>query len=636
MESVGAASRVRVECALLPGGVARLRVAWLLAADIVKLGAGSQQASAGVCLEFARGRIRNVPTLPEFGPSGRESPPASRKWLLVLLLILLLGSWVRICDLDERSFSHVESYFPGIGYPDHVSDPTSRLDFWTNLRWALNDVHGPLWYVLMLPYAELFGTSLFVIRAQAVIFGVFSIALMYVLGTLLKDRLTGVLAAAFLAFNGHHLFWSQTARFYAMACMLSLLSTWLLIRSVRDQRKSRWPPALYLGVTCAGLLTLHYFWAVLVTQMLWALLMTLAKEKPSGSLLRGQVLLFIAASPLLTLVVYQARPMFLGDRPLAAVKGYLTFGFLFEPNPIAISSPEWLIWLSAILPWLALLLLGFSVLARKTKTPATQVDEPRAPTRIVLGIATVASCVVILFAVNAAAAVFPHKTTLLRSTVLLPLAACAFAWSVQFFAERRASRFLWLPRVGLHLEHDRLLVILMATVPVSLIAALSLLVPFFAPRAMLLFTPFLLILLAYGVSFVTTKKRKASRVGAGVLLVLLGIAHTTSVRSSLSFPGPADYKTAALGLLDDLEASDWIFLRRHWATTPIFYYLKGEESRFIADDYAGAVRRRPSARIWVIRPDYLQMPKLIEDALRDKRQSDSIVAHGVRVDLYDP
>ena len=575
-------------------------------------------------------------TLPEFGPSGRENAHASRKWLLVLLVVLLLGTGVRIYELDERSFSHIESYFPGIEYPAHVSDPASRLDFRTNLRWAINDVHGPLWYVLMLPYAQLFGTSLFVIRVQAVIFGVLAIALMYILGTLVRDRRTGVLAAAFLAFNGHHLFWSQAARFYSMACMLSLLSTWLLLQSVKASTKSRWPLVLYLGVTCAGLLTLHYFWAVFVTQMLWALLTTLSKEEPSGSLLRWQVLLFIAAAPLLTLVVYQARPMFLGDRTLAAVKGYLTFGFLFEPNPLGASSPEWLIWLSAILPWVALFLLGFSVLARKTKTPATLVDEPRPPTRIVLGIATVASCGVILFAANAAVAAFPHKTTPLRFTVLVPLAACAFAWSVQFFAERRASRFLWMPRVRLHLEHDRLLVVLMATVPVFLIAALSQLVPFFAPRAMLLFTPFLLILLACGVSFVTTKKRKASRVGAGVLLVLLGITHAVSVRSSVSFPGPADYKTAALGLLDDLEESDWIFLRRHWATTPIFYYLKGEEGRFIADDYARAVRRRPGARIWVIRPDYVQMPELMEDALRDKRQSDSIVAHGVRVDLYDP
>ena len=589
-----------------------------------------------MCARFTRSRVRNVQTLPEFGPSGREKARAPRSWLLVLLLILLLGAWVRIYELDERSFSHVESYFPGIEYPDHVSDPASRLDFRSNLKWALNDVHGPLWYVLMLPYAQLFGASLFVIRLQAVIFGVLSIALMYILGTLVKDRLTGVLAAAFLAFNGHHLFWSQTARFYAMACLLSLLSTWLLLHSVKTYTKSRWPLALYLGITYAGLATLHYFWAVFVTQMVWALLMTLAKEKPSGSLLRWQILLFIAASPLLTLVVYQARPMFLGDQTLTAVKGYLTFGFLFAPNPIDVSSAEWLIWLSAILPWLALLLLGVSVFARKTKVPAALVDEPRAPTLAVLGIATVASCVVILLAIDHVGAVFPHKATLLRLTVLLPLAAFAFAWSVRFFAGRRTNRFLWMRRVSLRLEHDRLLVLLLATVPVFLIAALSQLVPFFAPRAMLLFTPFLLILLAYGVSFVTTEKRKASVVGAGVLLVLLGIAHAASVRSSMSAPGPTGYKIAAQSLLDELEESDWIFLRRHWATTPIFYYLRGEERRFIADHFAAALDRRPDARVWVIRPDYLQMPGPMEDALRDRRQSDSIVGRGIRVDLYDP
>ena len=263
-----------------------------------------------------------------------------------------------------------------------------------------------------------------------------------------------------------------------MACLLSLLSTWLLLQSMKPHAKSRWS-ALYLGVTYAGLLTLHYFWAVFVTQVLWALLVTLAKEKPAGELLRRQMLLFIAASPLLTLVVYQARPMFLGDRTLAAVKGYLTFGFLFAPNPVGGSSPEWLIWLSAILPWLALqLLLGAGVLARKAKVSAALVDEPRAPTLAVLAIATVASCVVILFAIDAAGAVFAHKTTLLRLSVLAPLAAFAFAWSVHRFAEKGASRFLWLPRLSLPFEHDRLLVLLLATVPVFLIAALSQLVPF--------------------------------------------------------------------------------------------------------------------------------------------------------------
>ena len=153
---------------------------------------------------------------------------------------------------------------------------------------------------------------------------------------------------------------------------------------------------------------------------------------------------------------------------------------------------------------------------------------------------------------------------------------------------------------------------------------------------MLLFTPFLLILLAYGVSFVITGRRKASLAGAGVLLVLLGVAHAASVRSSLSAPGPADYKRAALSLLDELQESDWIFLRRHWATTPIFYYLKGEARRFIADDFAGAFDRRPDARAWVIRPEYLPMPGPMEDALRDRCRSDSIVAHGIRVDLYGP
>ena len=206
-------------------------------------------------------------------------------------------------DLGSGTIGHIESYTPGIVYPEGISDPPSRLDQKRNFLWAINDVHGPVWYLWMLPYTQVAGTSLAAMRAPSALLGLAAVCLTFLLGRRAGGPWTGLLASALLAFGGHHLYWSRQARFYSSACFFAVLSTWLLLRLIDG--RGRWNLAGYLVVTLAGLGTIYYYWPVALLQLLWALLV----EARRGMRVTGWLLwLLVLATPIVTLAIYQARP----------------------------------------------------------------------------------------------------------------------------------------------------------------------------------------------------------------------------------------------------------------------------------------------------------------------------------------
>src|SRR5262245_60581491 len=157
----------------------------------------------------------------------------------------------------------------------------------------------------MLGWTKWFGSSILPLRLPSLLFGVASVLLIYFLARHTEDTLTALLAAAMLAFNGLHLYWSQTARMYSMACFLGLLSTVLLVLIVKQVTRQRTYGILYVVFTVAGLATHVYFWPLFITQALWVFATNLRTRLLPG-LLRLQIFTFIVATPLVAIAVYQA------------------------------------------------------------------------------------------------------------------------------------------------------------------------------------------------------------------------------------------------------------------------------------------------------------------------------------------
>ncbi len=86
----------------------------------------------------------------------------------------------------------------------------------------------------------IFGEGAWSLRLPAVLFGVGSILALYVFAREFVARREAVLSAALLAFSYHHVWFSQNARGYTALLFFSLLSSWMLVRALREQRLSLW------------------------------------------------------------------------------------------------------------------------------------------------------------------------------------------------------------------------------------------------------------------------------------------------------------------------------------------------------------------------------------------------------------
>src|SRR5260221_13706296 len=116
-------------------------------------------------------------------------------WVVILLgMVIVLGGWLRLNNLDGRTIRQGQIFVPGIALPAGVSDPHAMLTLGDTLSGLMWDVHPPTWFVGMLFWTKAFGTSLFGIRLPSVLFGTLAILLTYWVAPLTTDRITALLS----------------------------------------------------------------------------------------------------------------------------------------------------------------------------------------------------------------------------------------------------------------------------------------------------------------------------------------------------------------------------------------------------------------------------------------------------------
>ena len=536
--------------------------------------------------------------------------PAATRWVLPLLVLLLAAATgLRLHELGQGTIGHIESYTPGIVYPEGISDPPSRLDQRHNFVWAINDVHGPFWYLWMLPYTRAAGTSLAAMRLPAAVLGIGAVWLTFLVGRRAVGPWTGVLAAGLMVFAGHHVYWSRQARFYSSACFFAVLSTWLLLRLAEGG--GRWSLAAYLATTLAGLSTIYYYWPVALLQLLWML----GVEARRGIRVAGwQLWMLTLAAPIVTLAIYQARPgPYLAYDDWRFLGGYFTFGFLLEPAIDAGSGLHWrspLVW---ILPPVALLCGVFGLRALRAALPVEGESPVSEPPVWLMALTAAAASVLILWAGGLGAAAFPHKTMLLRASAVFPLLGVA-----AFLLLRRVS----LP-APVWLRSPLALAALLGLVPAFVMAGISQAFPFYAPRGMLCFTPFLLILFARGIIAM-------GGAGAAVCLLLV-FASAGSVRTALADPGAIDYGGAAREWRPRIQDSDAIFLAPHWSTTPELFYLQGRYDQLVGRNWL----QSDADRAWAILIPGAPHPAEFRRALEARERIATIRRAGIEIALFE-
>lgn len=140
----------------------------------------------------------------------------------ILLSILILGAALRIYNLGTESF-----WFDEVGSVDLAM---------RNLKPLFFNMKSPFYFLVLKCWMRIWGGSESGLRSLSAVFGIGSIFLIYKVAKLLFDERVGLFSAFLLSISPVHIFYSQETRNYSLLVFLTLLSMYIFIRLLREDR----------------------------------------------------------------------------------------------------------------------------------------------------------------------------------------------------------------------------------------------------------------------------------------------------------------------------------------------------------------------------------------------------------------
>ncbi len=180
---------------------------------------------------------------------------------IILFGIICLGALSRFYQLGEKSLWTDELVT--------VTNSAKIVNLTTFLAHTPED-DLPKFYSLLLKFWISMGTSEFFMRSLSVIFGILSILAVYFLSRLFFDQRVSLTAAFFTAFSPFLLLYDREIRVYSLFTLLSLLSTYFFIRSIRQNKKSLW--VIFTIVNILNIYTHTYAFLTIGVQWLYLLI----------------------------------------------------------------------------------------------------------------------------------------------------------------------------------------------------------------------------------------------------------------------------------------------------------------------------------------------------------------------------
>ena len=230
----------------------------------------------------------------------------------------------------------------------------------------------------------------------------------------------------------------------------------------------------------------------------------------------------------------------------------------------------------------------------------------------------------------------PQRKLLYYLTCMIPMAGLASVLLLRLVQRRGMLPKISVPWLERMAGRPSALVPVMIVVPLILASSVALCVPFLVMRGMILFTPFVLIALATGLAALTRLPRRA---GLTAFLALFGPllwVNYSSVVMARTDPGGPDYGRMAARWTPHIRESDLIRVRRHWGTTPLFYYMNGRDFHFVGHNHRKEILSQPGARLWLLRIFGISPTEEMKQTVSGYEHEQTVRARLIEADLYTP
>ncbi|HEX3074174.1 MAG TPA: glycosyltransferase family 39 protein, partial [Ignavibacteriales bacterium] len=177
----------------------------------------------------------------------------------ILAALLLLAALLRIYGINSESLWFDEAF----------SVHLSKMNIADLIKNTAEDVHPPLYYIILNFWEIIFGDSEISSRALSLIFNVLTVYFLYRAASYLYDKKTGLAAAFILAISPFHIYYSQEARMYSLLGLLSLLSVYYFVKSAAEIKNTALPK--YVIFSALMLYTHVYGFWILFFEMFFIL-----------------------------------------------------------------------------------------------------------------------------------------------------------------------------------------------------------------------------------------------------------------------------------------------------------------------------------------------------------------------------
>ncbi|HET7052606.1 MAG TPA: glycosyltransferase family 39 protein [Solirubrobacterales bacterium] len=280
----------------------------------------------------------------------REGARARSRAFWIVAGLTLGAAALRFATLGAQAYHHDEVV---------TASRVLRSDFIHAMEAVgFSESAPPLYYALAWLWTQLTGTGEFGLRSLSAAAGVAAVPVAYLLGAELRDRRTGVVAAALVAVNPMLLWYSQEARDYSLLVLLTALAALYFVRALHRQGGGRRDLVLW-GAFSALALATHYFAIFpVVFEAAW-LLRRRGRRAWAG--LSIVVFAGLALTPLLVHQVSMGHAEWIGNRSLGHRLWEAGATFAVGETGDIIARPETV--LPAVVPLLAML-AGLVLLVR--------------------------------------------------------------------------------------------------------------------------------------------------------------------------------------------------------------------------------------------------------------------------------
>jgi mannosyltransferase len=367
----------------------------------------------------------------------REAVRARSRAFWIVAGLTVIAAALRFGTLGVQAYHHDEIV---------TASRVLRAGFWHAMEAVgFSESAPPLYYALAWFWTQLTGTGEFGLRSLSALAGVATVPVAYLLGTELRGRRAGIVAAALVAVNPMLLWYSQEARGYALLVLLTAAAALYFVRALHrpgdvpqveypygpltrgTSRGGRRDLTLW-GVFSALALATHYFAIFLIVlEAIWLL------WRRGRKALAGMWIVAAAALALAPLVIHQmslGHAEWIGGRSLGHRLWEAGASFVVGETGDIIARPETV--LPAVVPLLAVL-AGLALMAARGDR-----DERRAG-GLMLALATTTVAVPLALALVAPGKDYVIARNLLPALVPL-LVAVAIGATLR--RARRAGAFV--------------------------------------------------------------------------------------------------------------------------------------------------------------------------------------------------